>query len=161
MSWYQDVQLYSSWLCVNSLRPKQNDHHFQTYFLCNTQLWWINTNYHNLPDSKVHGANMGPIWVLLAPGRPHVGPINLAIRASMFCNVAVFSMRIFYIVLCCVGLWNNVYGCLTLEIGQHLIVWARFVSLAPIKLRLCSANHRPGYWSNLTCDWPSTAWAYS
>ena len=29
------------------------------------------------------------------------------------------------------------------------------------KLRLCSANHRPGYWSNLSCDWPSTAWAYS
>ena len=29
------------------------------------------------------------------------------------------------------------------------------------KLRLCSANHRPGYWSNLPCDWPSTAWAYS
>ena len=29
------------------------------------------------------------------------------------------------------------------------------------KLRLCLANHRPGYWSNLPCDWPSTAWAYS
>ena len=32
------------------------------------------------PDSKVHGANMGPIWVLLAPDGPHVGPMNLAIR---------------------------------------------------------------------------------
>ena len=39
--------------------------------------------------------------------------------------------------------------------------WARFLSLALSKLRLCSANHRPGYWSNLPCDWPSTAWAYS
>ena len=29
------------------------------------------------------------------------------------------------------------------------------------KLRLCSANHRPGYWSNMPCDWPSTARAYS
>ena len=38
---------------------------------------------------------------------------------------------------------------------------ARFPSLARSKLRLCSANHRPGYWSNLPCDWPSTAWAYS
>ena len=36
-----------------------------------------------------------------------------------------------------------------------------FLSLARSKLRLCSANHRPGYWSNLPCDWPSTAWAYS
>ena len=39
--------------------------------------------------------------------------------------------------------------------------WARFLSLARSKLRLCSANHRPGYWNNLPCDWPSTAWAYS
>ena len=38
---------------------------------------------------------------------------------------------------------------------------ARFLSLARSKLRLCSANHRPGYWSNLSWDWPSTAWAYS
>ena len=36
----------------------------------------------------------------------------------------------------------------------------RFLSLARSKLRLCSANHRPGYWSNLPCDWLSTAWAY-
>ena len=29
-------------------------------------------------DSKFHVANMGPTWVLLAPGGPHVGPMNLA-----------------------------------------------------------------------------------
>ena len=34
----------------------------------------------NVPDSKVHGANMGPTWVLAAPDGPHVGPMNLAIR---------------------------------------------------------------------------------
>ena len=33
-----------------------------------------------VPDSKVHGANMGPTWVLSAPDGPHVGPMNLAIR---------------------------------------------------------------------------------
>ena len=32
-----------------------------------------------LPDSKVHGANMGPTWVLSTPDGPHVGPMNLAI----------------------------------------------------------------------------------
>ena len=32
------------------------------------------------PDSKVHGAHMGPTWVLSAPDGPHVGPMNLAIR---------------------------------------------------------------------------------
>ena len=31
------------------------------------------------PDSKVHGANMGPTWVRQVPGGPHVGPMNFAI----------------------------------------------------------------------------------
>ena len=34
----------------------------------------------NIPDSKVHGANMGPTWVLSAPDGPDVGPMKLAIR---------------------------------------------------------------------------------
>ena len=37
----------------------------------------------NTPDSKVYWANMGPTWVLSAPGGPHVGPMNLAIRDRM------------------------------------------------------------------------------
>ena len=32
-----------------------------------------------IPDSKVHGANMGPIWGRQDPGGPHVGPMNFAI----------------------------------------------------------------------------------
>ena len=59
--------------------------------------WNININGHKIPraimmpfcrhgwewrpGSKVHGANMGPTWVLSAPDGPHVGPMNLAIRA--------------------------------------------------------------------------------
>ena len=35
------------------------------------------------PDSKVHGANMGPTWILSAPDGPHVGPVNLAIRVNI------------------------------------------------------------------------------
>ena len=31
------------------------------------------------PDSKVHGANMGPIWGRQDPGGPNVGPMNFAI----------------------------------------------------------------------------------
>ena len=34
---------------------------------------------HTYPDRKVHGANMGPTWVLSAPDGPHVVPINFAI----------------------------------------------------------------------------------
>ena len=34
----------------------------------------------NIPDRKVHGANIGLTWVLSAPNGPHVGPTNLAVR---------------------------------------------------------------------------------
>ena len=34
------------------------------------------------PDSKVHGTNMGPTWVLSAQDGPHVSPINIAIRVN-------------------------------------------------------------------------------
>ena len=32
-----------------------------------------------IPDSKVHGANMGPNWGRQDPGGLHVGPMNFAI----------------------------------------------------------------------------------
>ena len=31
------------------------------------------------PDSKVHGANMGPIWGRQDQGGPHIGPMKFAI----------------------------------------------------------------------------------
>ena len=49
-------------------------------------LWWCPEISHNTnPDIKVHGANMGPTWVLSAPDGPHVSPMNLAIREYMLC----------------------------------------------------------------------------
>ena len=36
------------------------------------------------PDSKVHGANMGPIWGRQDPGGSHVGPMNFAIWVIMW-----------------------------------------------------------------------------
>ena len=41
---------------------------------CQTRLHGI------IRDSKVRVASMGPTWGLSAPGGPHVGPMNLAIR---------------------------------------------------------------------------------
>ena len=35
------------------------------------------------PDSKVHGANMGPIWGRQDPGGSHVGPINFAFWVAL------------------------------------------------------------------------------
>ena len=48
----------------------------------NMWLWqWLKfMHYQQCPDSKIHGANMGPTWVLAAPDGPHVGAINLAMR---------------------------------------------------------------------------------
>ena len=50
---------------------------------CPFLLWLLSLGctIHNadIPDSKVHGANMGPTWVLSAPDGPHVSPMNLAI----------------------------------------------------------------------------------
>ena len=36
---------------------------------------WVNAR--NTPDSKVQGANMGPIWDRQDPDGPHVGPWTL------------------------------------------------------------------------------------
>ena len=63
------------------LKEKQ----FEMYFL-EWNFWHLKT--HSIaicpfPDSKVHGANMGPTWVLSAPDGPHVGPMNLAIRVRL------------------------------------------------------------------------------
>ena len=40
-----------------------------------------------IPDNKVHGANMGPTWVLSAPDGPHVVPMNLANRDDIACDI--------------------------------------------------------------------------
>ena len=45
----------------------------------------------DFPDCKVHGANMGPTWVLSAPCGPHIDPINLAIRVWLWCVGCHFS----------------------------------------------------------------------
>ena len=42
-------------------------------------LWVRIQSARDCPDSKVHGANIGPTWVLSAPDGPHVGPMKLAI----------------------------------------------------------------------------------
>ena len=49
-----------------------------------------------IPDSKVHGANMGPTWNLSAPDGPHVVSMNLAIgdacANSLLTNDQITSM---------------------------------------------------------------------
>ena len=52
----------------------------------------IEQNYTN-PINKIHGANMGPIWVLSAPDGSHVGPMNLAIREAISRHSTDFKAR--------------------------------------------------------------------
>ena len=47
-------------------------------------IWMKPMRRHRIPDSKVHGANIGPTWVLSAPDGPHVDPMNIAIRGYIF-----------------------------------------------------------------------------
>ena len=46
------------------------------------------------PDSKIHGANMVPIWDRQVPGGPHVGPMNFNIWVSIadLFNIAVVAI---------------------------------------------------------------------
>ena len=52
-------------------------------------MWRLETELaqRSTPDSKVRGANMGPIWDRQGPGGPHVGPMNFAI-----CDILVLRM---------------------------------------------------------------------
>ena len=52
---------------------------------------------HDYPDSKVHGVNMGPIWVLSAPDGLHVGPTNLAIRVFTYSTGQAVSLYFLYV----------------------------------------------------------------
>ena len=51
------------------------------------------------PDSKVHGANMGPIWGRQDPGGPHVGLMNFAIWGAL----------VFYFMLAFKSCWTNIW----------------------------------------------------
>ena len=64
----------------------------QNPHISTTTSWWLKLNTKSLamyasPDNKVHGANMGPTWVLSAPDGPHVGPMNLVLRVFALVHV--------------------------------------------------------------------------
>ena len=46
-------------------------------------LWFIFLCRIAFPDSKVHGANMGPSWGRQVPGGPHVDPMNFDIWVAL------------------------------------------------------------------------------
>ena len=57
---------------------------------------WLNLkacSIYTFPDSNIHVAHMGPTWVLSAPGGPHVGPMDLAIKVvnCFYCFINTVS----------------------------------------------------------------------
>ena len=65
--------------------------YFLGYTVC-VQLWYQTTTQHNNPDSRVHGAKMGPTWGLSAPEGLHIGPMDLAIWVSTNCTCIMHEM---------------------------------------------------------------------
>ena len=63
--------------------------------LMNICYWPILYRPFSIPDSKVHGGNMGPIWDRQDPGGPHAGPINLVIWDVTQWNYSGFTLLIF------------------------------------------------------------------
>ena len=100
--WEENITLINSHGLYNSekagvmckFEPYQTSYGFLLWVLWRTVTlrYWECT----VPDSKVHGANMWPIWVLSAPDEPHVGPMNLAIRGKAFWHQSV------PVVVCCI-----------------------------------------------------------
>ena len=59
-------------------------------FSINVPLWVVK----RVPDSKVHGANMGPIWGRQDPGGPHVDPMNFALWGVRLCIVYEYDVML-------------------------------------------------------------------
>ena len=111
--------------------------------ICVTSMQLVEPFQHS--DNTRHSRNNADLthWgLLLASAFLHVMP------GPIFCLLLGISS----------GCARPITGQVT-SINWPVIGWAQ--SLARSKLRLCSANHRAGYFSNLACDWLSTVWAYS
>ena len=50
-----------------------------TYRLEHIVVYQVYQIFKGIPESKVHGANMGPIWGRQDPGGPHFAPMNFAV----------------------------------------------------------------------------------
>ena len=93
------------------------------------------------PDSKVHGANKGPTWVLSAPGWPVIGPMNFAIRVGIR-----YTTSVCWIVPVCmwrVLIWvRMLYLLMFTEVLQYHGEWHEY------NMKYPELNH----WINWRCN---------
>ena len=81
--------------------PVLPSHQRQSKLPCEIRLFlssagWISTTHNifmSIPDSKVHGANMGPIWGRQDPDGPHAGPMNFVIWVDNVWYKYIFSFH--------------------------------------------------------------------
>ena len=66
-------------ITVNMIKVHQYDHWISTGIQPHRRLMVPLLPLITVPDSKVRGTNMGPIWGRQDPGGPHVGPMKFAI----------------------------------------------------------------------------------
>ena len=131
--------------------PCRQEHQLINAYSCWVNMWWVRARRIPLhvgskcvscgsgtcivPDSKVHGANMGSTWGRQDPGGPHVWPMNLAIWGITFCllnhNFDV-TIHINYVVLAGLYIFAKKYNilieiskCITLDImsARHKLMF--------------------------------------
>ena len=87
----------------------------------------------NMPNSKVHGVNMGPIWGRQDPGGPHVGPMNPAIWDALLVFHLMkieILMKLYQSYLCGPCSWQNNL----LMTLQHHSRWSTDMTLTKLML---------------------------
>ena len=96
------------------------------------------------PGSKVHGANMGPIWDRQGTGGPHIGPMNFVIwsRVTNSCSLHWFPG----ILVCGPSFnilnWSNCHGYILYVITASIMIFYFRVSssVASCPCIYCVAN---------------------
>ena len=113
----------SVWLLNHMVVPHRR-HNLNKY-----DVWFVTST--RLPNSKVHGANMGPIWGRQDLVGPHVSPMNFAIWAAYLLLWALQCMPDF----------NMLDTSCTSGDGQGHVITITTIGLSLVfRIQLCETN---------------------
>ena len=101
----------SSWLPLNShkshvilsIESNRISVHAVIQKFRNVMHWFCIVVVKNIPDSKVHGVDMGPTWGRQDPGGPHVGPMNFAIWGWLYGKIRGFVDQLISVMIASSG----------------------------------------------------------
>ena len=118
-----------------------------------TSLTIVYSTIYSGTDQRKHQSSPSLIFVR----EIHRGPVNSPHKWPVTRKIFPFD-DVIMIAWAAVGALWLAYSQVSVT---HLMIRTHFLSLARSKLRLCSANHRTGYFSNLVCEWLSIISVYS